>query len=180
LAALGFVVYVLKRNRAAGLEFLRVLKRVNERPALLWWAISPGIPDPPGSDQEADRNLGRLLLAGIFVIFLSIFVFGADSAALIFPRAMACPFILGAWLPFLAYLSAAGRQLRAPLITALFLAISVLAVLLGDNHSVRGIDAAKAVGQPVDISRIPLNAARLCGCKKTNVGKLQRPVPGLS
>jgi hypothetical protein len=159
LAALGFVVYVIKRERAAGLELLRVLKRVNERLAPLWRAISPGIPDPPGSDQEADRNLGRLLLAGIFVIFLAIFVFGADSAALIFPRAMAVPFILGGWLPFLAYLSAAGRQLRAPLITALFLVISVLAVLLGDNHSVRRIDAAKAVGQPVDISRIPLNAA---------------------
>jgi hypothetical protein len=159
LAALGFVVYVIARNRDGDVALLRDLKRVNARLAPLWRAISPGIPDPAGSEQEADHNLGRLLLAGIFVIFLAIFVFGADSAALIFPRAMAVPFILGGWLPFLAYLSAASRALRAPLIAALFLVISVLAVLLGDNHSVRRIDAAKAVGQPVDTSRIPLNAA---------------------
>jgi hypothetical protein len=159
LAALGFIVYVIKRNRNADLPFLRVVKRGNERLAFLWRAISPGIPDPPGSGQETDRNLGRLLLAGIFVIFLAIFVFGADSAASIFPRAMAVPFILGGWLPFLSYLSAAGRQLRAPLIAAIVLLISVLAVLLGDNHSVRRIDAAKAVGHPADISRIPLDAA---------------------
>src|SRR5262249_4114265 len=37
--------------------------------------------------------------------------------------------------------------------------ISVLAVVLGDNHSVRRIDAAKTAGGPVDISRIPLDAA---------------------
>jgi hypothetical protein len=159
LAALGFVVYVIARNRDADVALLRDLKRVNERLALLWRAISPGIPDSAGSEQEADHNLGRLLLTGIFVIFLSIFVFGADSAALIFPRAMAVPFILGGWLPFLAYLSAESRERRAPLIAGLFLVISVLAVLLGDNHSVRRIDAAKAVGQPVDTSRIRLNAA---------------------
>jgi len=159
LAALGFIVYVINRDRNAHLPLFRVLKRVNERLALLWRAISPGIPDPPGSDQEADRNLGRLLLASIFVVFLAIFVIGADFAASTFPRAMAVPFILGGWLPFLSYVSAAGRQLRAPLIAALFLLISVLAVLLGDNHSVRRINAAKALGHSVDVSRIPLNAA---------------------
>jgi hypothetical protein len=159
LAALGFIVYVIKRDRNADLPLFRVLKRMNERLALLWRAISPGIPDPPGSDQEADRNLGRLLLASIFVVFLVIFVIGADFAASIFPRAMAVPFILGGWLPFLSYLSGAGRHLRAPLIAALFLLISVLTVLLGDNHSVRLINAAKTVGHPVDMGRISLDAA---------------------
>src|SRR5262245_65181942 len=69
------------------------------------------------------------------------------------------PFILGGWLPFLAYLSGAGRQLRAPLIVGLFALISVLAVVLGDNHSVRRIDANKTAGRTIDTSRIPLEAA---------------------
>jgi hypothetical protein len=82
-----------------------------------------------------------------------------DFAALLFPRATAVPFILGGWLPFLSYLSGAGRQLRAPLVVGLFVLISVLAVVLGDNHSVRRIDAAKTAGGPADISLIPLDAA---------------------
>src|SRR5262249_47496392 len=101
----------------------------------------------------------RLLLATIFVVFVAIFVFGAGVVALLFPRATAVPFILGGWLPFLSYLSGAGRQLRAPLIIGLFALISVLAVVLGDNHSVRRIDASKTVGSAADTSRIPLEAA---------------------
>jgi len=163
LAAAGFIVYVVKRDRSADLPFLRAflraVKRLNERLAPLWRAISPGLPDPPGSEEEADRDLGRLLLATVFVVFVAIFVFGAGFAALLFPRATAVPFILGGWLPFLSYLSGAGRQLRTPLIVGLFVLISVLAVVLGDNHSVRRIDATKTAGRPADISRIPLEAA---------------------
>jgi hypothetical protein len=158
LAAAGFIVYVVKRQRCADLPFLRAVKRLNERLTPLWRAISPGLPDPPGSEEEADRDLGRLLLAAIFVGFVAIFVSGAGFAALFFPRATAVPVILGGWLPFLSYLSGAGRQLRAPLIVGLFVLISVLAVVLGDNHSVRRI-GAQAAGGPVDISRIPLDAA---------------------
>jgi hypothetical protein len=159
LAAAGFIVYVVKRDRIADLPFLQAVKRLNEWLAPLWRAISPGLPDPPGSEEEANRDLGRLLLATIFVVFVGILLFGAGLAALLFPRATAVPFILGGWLPFLSYLSGAGRQLRAPLIVGLFVLISVLAVVLGDNHSVRRIDATKTVGGPVDISRIPLDAA---------------------
>ena len=159
LAAAGFIVYVVKRDRIADLPFLQAVKRLKEWLAPLWRAISPGLPDPPGSEEEANRDLGRLLLATIFVVFVGILLFGAGLAALLFPRATAVPFILGGWLPFLSYLSGAGRQLRAPLIVGLFVLISVLAVVLGDNHSVRRIDATKTVGGPVDISRIPLDAA---------------------
>jgi hypothetical protein len=159
LGAAGFAVYFIKRPRNADRSILRVLKRANQGLAPLWRAISPGLPDPPGSDSEASRDLGRLLLVSIFVVFLAIFVFGADFAAGLFPRAMAVPFVLGGWLPFLTYLSGAGRQWRAPLIVGLFALVSVLAVLLGDNHSVRRIEAAKTVGHSVDISPIPLDAA---------------------
>src|SRR5262249_21751624 len=136
------------------------LKRLNASLAPLWRAISPGLADPPGSQEEADRNLGRLLLATIFVVLVAIFfVFGAWFSALVFPRATAVPFVLGAWRPFLSYLSGAGRQLRALLIVGLFVLISVLAVVLGDNHSVRRIDANKTAGSTVDTSRVPLEAA---------------------
>jgi len=159
LAAAAFILYVLKRDRSADLPVLRRVKRLNARLAPLWRTISPGVADAPGSPEEADRDLGRLLLATIFVVFVAIFVFGAGVAALLFPRATAVPFILGGWLPFLSYLSGAGRQLRAPLIIGLFALISVLAVVLGDNHSVRRIDASKTVGGAADTSRIPLEAA---------------------
>ena len=159
LAAAGFLVYVIKRHRTGDLPVLRILKRLNASLAPLWRTISPGLADPPGSQPEADRNLGRLLLATIFVVFVAILVFGAGFAALLFPRATAVPFILGGWLPFLSYLSGAGRQLRTPLIVGLFVLISVLAVVLGDNHSVRRIDANKTAGSIIDTSRIPLEAA---------------------
>jgi hypothetical protein len=85
----GFIVYFTKRPRNADLPGLRVLKRANRRLAPLWRAISPGVPDSSGSEQEASRDLGRLLLASIFVVFLAIFLFGADVAAWLFPRATA-------------------------------------------------------------------------------------------
>src|SRR5262249_1137690 len=120
LAAAGFIIYLVKRAPIADLPLfrpvLRAVKRLNKRLAPLWRAISPGRPDPAGSEEEADRDLGRLLLATIFVVFVVILVCGAGWAALLFPRATAVPFILGSWLPFLSYLSGAGRQLRAPLI----------------------------------------------------------------
>src|SRR5262249_60701050 len=82
----------------------------------------------------------------LLLVFVGLFLFGAGFAASLFPRATAVPFILGGWLPFLWYLSGAGRQLRAPLIVGLFALISVLSVVLGDNHSVRRIDANKTAG----------------------------------
>jgi hypothetical protein len=159
LGAVGFIVYCIKRPRNADLPGLRAVKRANRRLARLWRTISPGLRDSSGSEQEASRDLGRLLLAAIFVVFLAMFLFGADVAAWLFPRAMAVPFILGGWLPFLSYLSGAGRQLRAPLIVGLFALISLLVVLLGDNHSVRRINTAKTVGHPIDTAAIPLDAA---------------------
>jgi hypothetical protein len=90
-----------------------------------------------GSADEESRDVGRLFLAGVFVIFFGIFLCGADQIASKFPRAMAIPFVLGGWLPFLSYLSGVGRQIRAPLIAGLIVLIAVLAAVLGDNHSVR-------------------------------------------
>src|SRR5262249_60444481 len=59
----------------------------------------------------------------------------------------------------LSYLAGAGRQLRAPLIVGLFVLISALAVVLGDNHSVRRIDATKTAGGAAHTKRMPLEEA---------------------
>jgi hypothetical protein len=151
-----FAFYFIYRRRLVDLPVLRTIKRKN---APLWRTLSPGVPGRGSDVDEEDRDLGRLLLLSIFLIFLGIFAFGADVAGRLFPRAMAVPFILGGWLPFLSYLSAVGRAVRAPLILCLFVLISLLVVLLGDNHSVRLINAATTIGHSVEIRPVPLQAA---------------------
>jgi hypothetical protein len=158
VTAIGFFIYTIKRPRNADMVGLRELKDFNRRLAPLWRRISPGLQLPDG-DADASRNLGRLLLAGVFVAFVGIFLLGADVAARFAPRSMAVPFILGGWLPFLSFLSGAGRQCRAPLILGLFVLVSLLTVVLGDNHSVRLINASKTAGHSIDLSVIPLQDA---------------------
>jgi hypothetical protein len=159
LAAIGFLIYTIKRPRNADTVGLRTLKNLNRRLAPEWNRISPGLRDQESQDAEASRNVGRFLLVVVFVAFLAIFLWGADFAARLAPRSMAVPFILGGWLPFLSYLSGAGRQLRAPLIVGLFALTSLAAVVLGDNHSVRLIDASSTAGRPVDVAPLPLQQA---------------------
>jgi hypothetical protein len=135
VAALAYLVYVYRRDR---IRLPAWLKGLNTKLlGWLWRRISPG----RGAGDEEDQDFGRLILSVLFLIFIGIFYFGADFAGGLFPRAMGVPFILGGWLPFMSYLSGVGRQIRAPLIFILFLAISVLTLVLGDNHSVRRIDA---------------------------------------
>jgi hypothetical protein len=178
--AAGFVYYVLYRPRDADLPLLRSIKRTNEKLAGVWRTVSPGVRDPQGTDDEQARNLGRLLLLAIFAIFLSIFAFGADSAGQLFPRAMAVPFILGGWLPLLSYLSGLGRSWRAPLIIGLFVVVAAVAIVLGDNHSVRRINAATTIGHPVETSPMPLDAAVRLWMQENHcndsAGKCPRPI----
>jgi hypothetical protein len=159
MLAAGFLVYTVKRPRNGDITGLRALKALSRRLAPIWRKIPMGPRDPADPEGEASRDLGRFLMLGLFVIFVSFFLFGADEVAWLAPRAMSVPFILGGWLPFLSYLSGAGRHLRAPLIVGLFAFVSVLAVVLGDNHSVRRIEASKTAGQAVDTTPMPLDAA---------------------
>jgi hypothetical protein len=181
LGLIGFVLYVHYRRKDADLPLLRGLKRANARLAPLWRSISPGRADDELTpDDIASRNLGRLILFGIFVIFAIFFAGGADFAAGVFPRALAVPFILGGWLPFLSYLSGLGRQWRAPLIAGLFGLVSGLTIVLGDDHSVRRIDAAAAAGHVIDISPLPLETEvtmwmRENGCEQ-NPATCPRPI----
>jgi hypothetical protein len=159
LLAIGFLRYTIKRRRSGDIAGLRRLKRFSCRLTPMWKRISFGLRAPGDPDGEASRDLGRLLLLGLFAVFLGFFVFGADEAAWLAPRAMAVPFIVGGWLPFLSYLSSAGRVLRAPLIVGSFALAALLAVVLGDNHSVRLVNASNTAGYVVDARPLPLNAA---------------------
>jgi hypothetical protein len=157
LTAAGFLFYVVCRPRRADLPVLRGFADLNRKIAWFWRAISPDYPH--GASDQGVQDVGRFILLGMFVIFLLIFACGADTAAWLFPRVMAVPFILGGWLPFVSYLSGWGRQWRAPLITLLALLVAALALLLGDNHSVRLIDADAAAGKHVGTAPMSLQEA---------------------
>ena len=178
-AAAVFVVYTIKRPRTADARVLWPIRSLARRLAPMWRAMSPGLQEPAG-DRTEDRDVGRLLLVIIFVMFVAIFVFGADWAARQFPRALAIPLILGGWLPFLAYVSGVGRHLRAPLIVGLAALIVALTALVGDNHSVRRINAAETVGHPVDTTRMAFDQAVALwmqenGCSDA-AGRCPRPI----
>jgi hypothetical protein len=133
LSAVAYLIWVFKRPHNFGLT--GPLGRLNVNLGAFWQAVAPG--RIRGSRDEESRDIGRFVLAAVFIVFLMAFLVGADHLAKFFPRAAAIPFILGGWLPFLTYLSGWGRQVRAPLISGLAVLIAFFAVVFGDNHSVR-------------------------------------------
>jgi hypothetical protein len=155
-SALAFFAYTIWRPHDSDFLLFRGLKRFNHWLEPLWRWFSPGAKDPQG---DTSRNVGRFLLFALFTTIAIVFLFGPEVPAAFAPRSMAVPFILGGWLPFLSYFSALGRQWRAPLILGLFVLVAVLAVVFGDNHAVRRINAAAAAGPTADVSRIPLQNA---------------------
>jgi hypothetical protein len=156
-SAIGFLAYTIWRPRDSDFFLFRILKRFNRLLEPLWRLVSPGQPRSARDLQgETSRDVGRFLLFALFGVFVTIFYFGPDFAAKIAPRSMAVPFILGGWLPFLSYLSALGRQLRAPLILGIFVLVAGLAVIFGDNHAVRRVNAADTAGPNVDVRSISL------------------------
>ena len=159
IGAAAFFSYMLWRPYGADLPLLRLLKPVNRLLTPVWRTFSPGLQSDCGTEDELSRDVGRLLLVILFVLFVVTFAWGAENVARAFPRAIAVPFILGGWLPFLSYFSGVGRQWRAPLIVAFFAAIAIAAVILGDNHSVRLINATNKAGHAVDTASLPLESA---------------------
>jgi hypothetical protein len=146
VGAAAYLIWIFMRPCAFRPKGL--LGRLNAKLGVFWQAVSPG--RVRGSADEESRDFGRLILAGVFVVFVAIFLAGADRIADWFPRSMAIPFILGGWLPFLAYLSGVGRQVRAPLIAGLALLIAIVAVLFGDNHTVRRIASKNVAPMPIE------------------------------
>ena len=141
-AGLVFFVYAVARQHLISTSALRWIVSITTPLKKLWSVISPGAPHPGGPQAELERNLGRLLLSAVFVLFLLLLILGESRIATAFPRALAVPLILGGWLPFLSYLSGLGRAWHAPVLTGLVTIVAGLTALIGDNHMVRPIDAA--------------------------------------
>jgi hypothetical protein len=178
----AFLVYVVKRRK---LIDSRPVKRAEEKldfvnRLLRWFGLGGDGRISTRGGYEIQPGLGPLLLIIVFLISALIIFMGAGQAAALLPRALILPIIFGGWLPLLTFLSGWGRQLRAPLIVASALLIAGLSALLGDNHSVRRVNASAAAKRTVDTSTIRLNQA-LDLWMKTNdcaddLGSCPRPV----
>jgi hypothetical protein len=150
-ALILFVIYVSGRNavaNSAAIGWLDAKAMFVAR--MLRWV---GLKMPPGSS-----NLGPLLLILVFLLCAGIIVIDPGRVATWFPRGLAVPILLGAWLPFLSFLSALGRQYKAPVIVGLAVLAAALSFIFGDNHSVRRIDAAATAGKAVK-TELSLNDA---------------------
>jgi len=132
-----FIIYICDRNAVANSAVIRRLDaKATFVTRILEWV---GLKTPPDSS-----NLGPFLLIAVFLFCAGIIAIDAidpGRVATWFPRGVAVPIIFGAWLPLLSFLSALGRQYKAPFIVALAVAAAGLTFLFGDNHSVRRIDA---------------------------------------
>src|SRR5262249_40486877 len=120
--------------------------------------------------------LGPLLLIIVFVFSALIILLGAARAAAWLPRVLIVPIILGGWLPLLTFLSGLGRQFRAPLIVAAALVIALFSAILGDNHSVRRINAAAVLKSNRTCPRSGSIKPLTCGCRRTTARVNQIPV----
>ncbi|HET9715046.1 MAG TPA: hypothetical protein VFP60_02575 [Pseudolabrys sp.] len=158
LVGIGFFAYTVgRRSMSAG----GLVQRAEARTGIVnrfLQRIGLGGSSSPG-ERDIRPGLGPLLLILVFLISAGVIVLGADHVAQWLPRALVVPIILGGWLPLLTFLSGLGRQLRAPLIFGAVLTIAILSVFLGDNHSVRRIDAAAILKKPVATATITLNQA---------------------
>src|SRR5262245_12413684 len=152
-------------------------------PLLQWFGLGGDGRISSRAGYKIQPGLGPLLLIIVFAISALIISVGANRAATLFPRALILPIIFGGWLPLLTFLSGWGRQLRAPLIVASALLIAGLSAIVGDNHSVRRINASALMKRPVDsvdTSTMQLNQALEIWMKKNGCadkpGSCPRPI----
>ena len=149
-----FFTYMVKRQELFGSGFVKCVEAklgpINR--LLQWFGLGGDDRISTRGGYEIKPSLGPLLLVIVFLISALIIFVGANRAATLLPRALILPIIFGGWLPLLTFLSGWGRQLRAPLIVASALVIALLSALLGDNHSVRRVNASALLKRPVDTS----------------------------
>jgi hypothetical protein len=146
-----FIVYVRGRTAVATSA---VVSRLESKTMFVTRMLRRiGLITPPGAS-----NLGPLLLILVFLLCAGVLAVDASRVAAWFPRGLAVPVLLGAWLPFLSFLSALGRQYKAPLIVGGVVLAAGLTYVIGDNHSVRRIDAMATVGKSVE-AQLTLNRA---------------------
>ncbi len=153
LATLGiFIWYMLSRRVLSTLQPVRKLESKSGFVTRFLRRI--GI-----EPQLNSNNLGPLMLFVVFLLCAGILLFSPVWIARWFPRSLAVPLLLGAWVPFLSLLSGIGRHYRAPVIAGVAFAVAILSFLFGDNHSVRRVDAAQILGRQPDSADMSLNRA---------------------
>ncbi|MGC1845629.1 MAG: hypothetical protein WA730_25055, partial [Pseudolabrys sp.] len=85
-----------------------------------------------GIEPKLDsNNVGPLMLFAVFLICAVILLFSPVWVARWFPRSLAVPLLLGAWVPFLSLLSGIGRRYGAPVIVGVAFVFAILSFLFG-------------------------------------------------
>ena len=180
--AAAFLFYTVKRR---DLMTTGLIQRTESKLSIVNRLLQPlGLGGTGRRNAEGASSmgpaLGPLLLIIVFVLSAIVIFIGAARAAAWLPRALIVPIILGGWLPLLTFLSGLGRQFRAPLIVAAALVIALFSAVLGDNHSVRRINADAVLKKHVDLAPIRLNQALELWMQKNDCagrpGSCPRPI----
>ena len=136
--AILFWLYAVYREHVAASAVVMLLEELLDRslsPLLRWL--------PPISvNRQLASRLGPVLLFLMFIGFAGLPMAFTLWFAEHLPRALSVPFVLGGWLPLLAYMSGLGRRLRVPLILGGFVLVCVLPLVFGNNYAIRRIDQA--------------------------------------
>ncbi len=122
--------------------------------------------------SRVDTKCEINIFTGVFVIIISVLAVAMIAldpldTAVIFPRIIMLPIILGTWVPLLSYIAHWSHRLHAPLILCLAALAGLYGLLAGDNHDIRGIA----------VSQRPLRAdldTELCRWAKANSCSIRR------
>jgi len=141
-----YYLYTIYREQIAAWPIFATAERLAA--VLMAWprAIVADVLLPPTrmrGGHPVDSNLGPLLLLLMFVVFTILPIIFPLTFAELFPRAASVAFIIGGWIPLLAYLSGVGRRARAPFITIAIALAILLPLFLRYDYSVRLIEAEK-------------------------------------
>jgi hypothetical protein len=143
----GFWCYVKARPQIAAVPALQWAERMAGKVLLPIRRHLPPIfalkRNPEGC-SEIESDLGPVLLILLSIFFLALpMAFPLEFAGW-FPRASVVPFVIGAWIPLLSFLSGLGRRLHFPIITIGLVLKTLLPLALSPNYEIRVIPPAES------------------------------------
>jgi hypothetical protein len=180
LCFLGFWCYVIARPTIAKRPVVEWAERMACRLLLPIRQHLPPIFAFKHGFQGCDKfqiksDLGPVLLIVVSIFFLVLPMAFPLPFASWFPRASVVPFVIGAWIPLLSFLSGLGRRLHFPIITACLVVKTLLPLPLSPNYEIEVVSPDKRSAN----SGLNLNeAVRLW--KKANQCDEDSAVPPLS
>jgi hypothetical protein len=180
LCFLGFWCYVIARPTIAKRPAVKWAERMARR---LLMPVRQHLPPIfafkhgfEGCDKfQIKSDLGPVLLILVSIFFLVLPMAFPLPFASWFPRASVVPFVIGAWIPLLSFLSGLGRRLHFPIITTCLVVKTLLPLPLSPNYEIEVVSPDKRSAN----AGINLNeAVRLW--KKANQCEKDSAVPPLS